>query len=261
MCLKKYFFAMAAVVFVFSFAFAWDDCPTGEVLCDGKCGLFEDTDNDGICDRSQPAPEDRVFAGESLMGETADKNGDLIKGGDLKSKTIEEVADIYGVDAKGYSGQLSKYVGFGLNLGDSFQLLHDNYGLEPSVAKDIALSLKLNSSLTLPESNAVSKGRPYYLLPVSLFLIVLYAAGYALSKKGIISVVAHRKAWNFALLVTFLVSGVLGILLILRVSFGFAVPLPVNILFWHVEAGIAMFVISVFHVLWHLSYFRNMLKF
>ncbi len=162
-CIKKYLFALAAVVFVFSFASAWDDCPAGEVFCEGTCGLFEDTDNDGICDRSQPALEDRVFAGESLTGETADKNGGLIKGGDLKSKTIEEVADIYGIDAEEYSVQLSKHVGFGLNLGDSFQLLHDNYGLEPSVAKDIALSLKLDSPLILPESNAASKGRQYYL--------------------------------------------------------------------------------------------------
>ncbi|MCD6229990.1 MAG: hypothetical protein J7K00_04250 [Candidatus Diapherotrites archaeon] len=215
--MKRFFFAMAAVVFVFSFAFS--------------------------------------------AAEISDKNGDLIKGGDLKSKTIEEVADIYGIDAGGYSDQLSRYVGLSLNPKDSFQLLHDNYGLEPSVAKDIALSLKLDSSLILPESNDVSKGRPYYLLPVSLFLVFLYAAGYALSKKGVISVVAHRKVWNFVLLVTFLVSGVLGILLILRISFGFVIPLPFNILFWHVEAGIAMFVISVFHVLWHLSYFRNMLKF
>ena len=42
--------------------FAWDDCPVGEVndSFPGECARYIDTDNDGICDHSQPAPEDRM---------------------------------------------------------------------------------------------------------------------------------------------------------------------------------------------------------
>lgn len=41
---------------------AWDDCPKGLVddPYPGECSRYVDTDNDGICDHSQPAPEDRV---------------------------------------------------------------------------------------------------------------------------------------------------------------------------------------------------------
>jgi hypothetical protein len=41
---------------------AWDNCPFGEIndTYPGNCGRYIDTDNDGICDLSQPAPENRV---------------------------------------------------------------------------------------------------------------------------------------------------------------------------------------------------------
>jgi len=45
-----------------SIVFAWDDCPK-EMVNDpypGECARYIDTDNDGICDHSQPAPDNRV---------------------------------------------------------------------------------------------------------------------------------------------------------------------------------------------------------
>lgn len=45
----------------------WDSCPFGEVndSYPGDCARYIDSDGDGICDLSQPAPEDRVGAGSS----------------------------------------------------------------------------------------------------------------------------------------------------------------------------------------------------
>ena len=45
-----------------STAVAWDNCPFGETndTYPGNCGRYIDTDNDGICDLSQPSPENRV---------------------------------------------------------------------------------------------------------------------------------------------------------------------------------------------------------
>jgi len=42
-------------------AYAWDDCPKGLVNdpYPGKCPSYIDTDENGICDHSEPAPEDR----------------------------------------------------------------------------------------------------------------------------------------------------------------------------------------------------------
>jgi len=42
--------------------YAWEDCPKNKVNdpYPGDCARYIDTDNNGICDHSEPAPEDRV---------------------------------------------------------------------------------------------------------------------------------------------------------------------------------------------------------
>lgn len=100
----------------------------------------------------------------------------------------------------------------------------------------------------------------YHFAPISLILILLYFITHILSKKKIISIADHRKIWNFLLLITFLISGLLGILLIIKINFRIRIPLPFNTLFWHVEIGIAMLVISIFHIFWHWTYFNNLFK-
>jgi len=49
------------------YAKAWDDCPFGKVNDEypGDCPRFVDTDKDGICDHSQPPPEERIVVSES----------------------------------------------------------------------------------------------------------------------------------------------------------------------------------------------------
>jgi len=163
---------------------AWDNCPFGEIndTYPGNCGRYIDTDNDGICDLSQPAPEDRVEQNEGIEGG--------------------------------------------------------------------------NSSIQIESKGG---GIDYFFIPIALSLVVLYLISLTLSKKKKIKAVQHRKIWNLLLLVTFLVSGMLGILLVLKVSFGIEIPSYSDALFFHVEFGIAMTFISIFHIFWHWKYFRKML--
>jgi len=61
--MKKYALILALpILFLPIVTFAWDDCPYGLVNdpYPGECNKYIDTDDDGICDHSQPAPEDRV---------------------------------------------------------------------------------------------------------------------------------------------------------------------------------------------------------
>ncbi len=263
MTLKKIIFVLLISILIPATALAWDDCPHNEINCPapGDCERYIDTDNDGICDHSQPAPEDRNS--NMINTEIGEEVNSLISGKDIKTKTVNEIAEIYQINKKEYSEKLSEHLGVDIKPENSFQLLHDNYGLEPSAAKDIAASIKLGTQINIPETtesgNKQSEER-YHLLLISLFLIILYAITHILSKKKIISVINHRKIWNILLLITFLISGILGILLVIRINFGIAIPLPFNILFWHVEVGIAMFVISIFHTLWHWAYFKNLFR-
>jgi len=113
---------------------AWDDCPFGEVndAYPGDCGIYVDTDGDGICDLSQLAPEDR-------------------------------------------DGQQE--------------------------AKESAV------------------GRiDYFFIHIMFILITFYFVSLLISKKKK-KMRQHRKIWNILLLITFLISGIFGILLVLRINY------------------------------------------
>jgi len=100
----------------------------------------------------------------------------------------------------------------------------------------------------------------YNLLPILIVSTVLYLLTWILSKKKIISQKLHRRVWNMVLLVTTLVSALLGLLLILNLEFKAGISLPFNMLFWHVEAGIVMSAVAIFHILWHWKYFTRIFK-
>jgi amino acid transporter len=96
------------------------------------------------------------------------------------------------------------------------------------------------------------------LIAVALFLV--YAVSFFLYKTKRIRITSHRKVWNVLLLVTFLITGIFGLILAVRRDYVLLFAFPVNLLLWHVEAGVVMTVISLFHVSWHLSYYRDLLK-
>lgn len=260
MKMKKIIFALLILVLIpATSVFAWDDCPDGETNdpYPGDCGKYIDTDNDGICDHSQPAPEDRNI--ESLNIENEEEIHDLISGQELKTKTVGEIAEIYQIDSNAYANELSNYYKTNIKSTDSFQLLHDNYGVEPSVAKDIAASVSTGEQISTSESKDKNE-KTYSFISVLIVLSLIYFTTFILSKRKIISVLTHKRIWDVFLLITFLVSGILGVLLVIRINFGSVISLPFNILFWHVEAGIAMFIISVFHIIERWYFFKNMFK-
>lgn len=115
-------------------------------------------------------------------------------------------------------------------------------------------------TLTTP-SDIEIKRRVYHLLPITLILIFLYTLSSFLIKKKIISLAIHRKIWNFLLLISFLISAGSGILLVIEINYSLKIISPSNILFFQVEAGIAMTVISVFHIIWHWPYFKKLFRF
>jgi hypothetical protein len=96
----------------------------------------------------------------------------------------------------------------------------------------------------------------YNPLPIALAITLLYSASWLASKKGAVSVHLHKQAWNLLLLLSFVALMAFSTILVLMVDSGFRNPLPIDVRFWHVEAGIAMVMIGAFHALWHISYFQ-----
>ena len=119
-----------------------------------------------------------------------------------------------------------------------------------------------NADTSVPsgqEEQAASGLSGYFLLPVLLGTAALYGLTWILSNRGKLSVKIHRRIWNVVLLIATVISALLGIYLILEIDFGVRISLPFNPLFWHVEGGIVMAMIAVFHIAWHWRYFQKML--
>jgi hypothetical protein len=49
---------------------------------------------------------------------------------------------------------------------------------------------------------------------------------------------------------------------ILAIELDYPLPftIPIDLLFWHVEAGVAMTLISLFHMGWHFTYYKNVVR-
>lgn len=189
---KKYIVTILFLLFLFTVspAQAWENCPFGEINepYPGTCGRYIDSDNDGICDLSQPAPDERINSN--------DPNDNVTIQGSTESQAIVQSTDS-----------------------------------------------RLN----------------YYFIPIALVLSLFYSVTSILSKKTKIKGAQHKKIWNVLLLITFLVSGIFGIVLAILISYGIRLSFYVDLLFWHVEFGIAMAIISIFHVTWHWNYYKKMI--
>ena len=96
---------------------------------------------------------------------------------------------------------------------------------------------------------------PYLLIPIGLVLLVLYGISLMFSRLDVISKSFHRKIWNYSLLAAFLTAAVLGILMAVQVNYKMEVPWTEKVLKWHVNFGIALSAIGIFHFIWHWRYY------
>ncbi|MBC8499146.1 MAG: DUF4405 domain-containing protein [Candidatus Atribacteria bacterium] len=90
---RKYITLSTIIFILIAFSsisiYAWDNCPYGleDDPYPGECKRYIDTDGDGICDRSQPAPEDRdtsIFLNEENIEEDTKDDNKYFKETDQK---------------------------------------------------------------------------------------------------------------------------------------------------------------------------------
>ncbi len=96
---------------------------------------------------------------------------------------------------------------------------------------------------------------PYLLIPIAVILLMFYGISLLFNNLHIISRPAHRKIWNYLLLATFITTAVLGVLMAIQINYKIEVPWTEKVLKWHVNFGIAMSGVGVFHFLWHWGYY------
>jgi len=92
---------------------------------------------------------------------------------------------------------------------------------------------------------------------VSFLVLITYFGSVFLVKFEKIDRVKQRRFWNTILLASFLISGILGLILAFLIDQKLSIKWYLPMLWWHVETGIIMAIVSIFHFFWHLKYFEG----
>jgi hypothetical protein len=210
-------------------------CPYGGTVdCYGECGLFTDNNGDGFCDYGK-------LSKETILTTDATDEPVAVTQPDAKISTVS--TESTPVTAINYS-ETQEEGGPTLSAEMSQQPDDEMISLQP----------------TEPTQSASPVEAPYHLFELSIALLFLYLISVLLVKYRIYTLATHRKIWNIGLTVSFLISCIIGLMLAYYVNVRNFPAFYRSLVLWHVEFGIAMTVIALFHMIWHWRYYLNLLK-
>lgn len=213
-------------------------CPFGgKVNCQGACGRFTDENGDGYCD----------FAIlENVKNETKKNTDETAK--EKNETPIRSKTDLQA------GKQTTETVDQNRDAKEQ-QRMEDFE--EEVIIEENPVETPVIEQTPTPQAN---KAKPYSVITVSLICLCAYFFTFALVKGGKMKKMTHRKIWNSILLITCLVSCLLGFLLAIQLNYHFGMQWLGTILKLHVEFGIAMTIIAIIHIIWHWKYYMNIFK-
>lgn len=219
---KKFLILSILLGFPFLKIQAQSACPNGLTNdpYPGECGRYVDINKDKVCDLSQ----DAIFL-------------------KTKEKSIEEKK-------------------FPTSSATPTVLSEEMLPKEVVSPEITAMAVAEEENFSKIEADSLPKinKRTYNFFPLSIFLTLGYVFSLWLVRKKIVNLFWQRFFWNLVLLISFLISAILGIFLVIKINFGWVIFPTFNSLYWHVELGIVMAVVSLFHLFWHWSYFKCAIK-
>lgn len=235
-------------------AVSQSSCPRKEIDCKGLCGRFVDKDSDGYCDIgefSQDVLLKKKAKEDSIAKVQADLlawKEDSLKKSAEKNKTIQRepanTSEQYAVKLPMESH--SNNAAEAIKTSDGEPIYH-----EKEVNSDV------KEVLQQPEPQKKKASKPYSLFLITGGILIGYLITWLLYKNAIITKKAHRQIWNILLLLTFVVSGLLGLVLVFQINYDLGMPIFRDLLYWHVQFGIGMAIISIIHIIWHLNYYAK----
>jgi hypothetical protein len=96
----------------------------------------------------------------------------------------------------------------------------------------------------------------YNTLIIIFLSSLIYYGSYFFCRNNPARLITHKKIWNAILLLTFIPVVITSLVYLLRIDFAFDLEVSWAA-FWHIEMGLIMIMVSLFHALWHLSYYKN----
>ena len=210
-------------------AFSQTECPFGLRDCPGACDRFTDKNGNGLCDFSEvPSPDQSTASHPKASKPNAEKSGSTTKNKNVAPPAVaaQTPATVAATPASEESQPPPKMT------------------MAPAAIP-----------VTQPRARI-----SYFFLEILLSTLILYTSSSVAVRLQLMKTSVHRKIWNLVLLVSFVACGLLSLLLTAQVDLVFWKEAAFTIKFWHVESGIVMVVVSIFHTIWHLPYYRKIFK-
>jgi len=98
----------------------------------------------------------------------------------------------------------------------------------------------------------------YNSILISVLVLAVYFGSVILVKFKKIELRKQRRFWNIVLLVSFLISGILGLILAFMIDQKLSISWYLPMLGLHVKMGIVMAIVAIFHAWWHLRYYFSL---
>lgn len=243
--MKKIILALMLLVGTCLFATAQvvQDC--GAIDCPGRCGRFIDQNGDGFCDRgrlSSPAPATQSTA-ETDAGKA--EVAPIVNTKDTKNTKSTK-------DAKNTKESPAQTV-----KEEPKEVNTENIATSQEPSNEAVTEEE--TPVEEPADNTPQK-KPYDLILIMALTLGLYALTFILVKANVLKKTTHRKIWNSILLITALVSCLLGFFLVFQINYGWKMDWFWKVKFYHVEFGIAMTIVALFHIFWHMNYWKTLFK-
>ena len=98
---------------------------------------------------------------------------------------------------------------------------------------------------------------PYPIIPIGIIALILYLLSFTISRIGLIRTVTHRRIWNVLLGLSFFGVALPGIIMAIQINYKLDVPWVDQLTILHVDFGISMVMIAIFHFTWHIKYYAG----
>lgn len=215
-------------------------CPFGgKVNCHGECGRFTDENGDGLCDFGK------------IEKTTPEVKKDSAKTADTSERKPK--AEQAKGDAKTQNAQTPAKTIHSITKEQDLESVEEQI-------EDNTLAESETVSQTAQAASQSVKPKPYRVEAITLVCLSCYLLTYFLVRFKKMQKLTHRRIWNSVLLISFLVSCLLGFFLAVQLNYHLAMGVFTDILKLHVEFGLAMTIIGVIHVIWHLKYYLHIFK-
>ena len=246
-----------------------ENCPFGgRENCTGYCGQFTDKNNDGYCDYSRLTGNKNKEDNQFNVSDNKKQVNDNVN----VKKNNKKINIDKGNNQVGNSNNQPDYSAFQADYNGNKVVKSENSTTNTdnktqnidNQVNDIDKDFQNKDDENLTENNSKTNLKnkfysPYHFWLILIGTLVLYLFTAILVKTKTIKKITARRIWNAILLITFFVSCLLGVYIVLAKMYVCNIDY-MTILKLHVDFGICMTIIAVIHILWHINYWKNFFR-